>query len=413
MSTLISEYDHLDPPLGPDGTPYQYWEAVRDEAIAGDTPVGWSEKHGGYWVCTGWEASREIHHNTKDFSNTESTFPKYGTPSGRPLMLAEMDDPTHKRYRRIVTAPFSPKNAEYRNDQVRDATNKLIDKIIKSGRADFCEVGDYLPERVTAIILGLPEEDGPRYRRWVHAMVQAATDPEGAAAELKNMADYWHESVEERRRRKTGDLLTEIVHAESDGEQLNDVELLDFFSILLLGGIDNTSRLLATMFWRLGWDKELRRRLAGDPKLIPFAVEEFLRLDGPAMVFRIATNPVTIGDAKIEPGQILGLAHPVSNRDPLQFANPDAFVPDRSPNRHFGLGLGVHRCLGLHLVKIEARILLEEFLDRIPEFELDPERSSRWVSGQVGAMVEVPIVFPPGGKAAEWRPADSLSLAAA
>jgi cytochrome P450 len=407
--SLFTDFDHLNPPLGPDGTPYEYWESVRDESIETDTAIGWSEQHGGYWITAGWDASREIHHNTASFSNTESTFPKYGTPSGEPLMLAEMDDPTHKKYRKVVQAPFSPKNAEYRNDQVRGAANRLIDKVIDAGRADMCEVTDYLPERVTAIILGLPEEDGAKYRRWVHAMVQSATDPEGAAPDLAEMKEYWNSSVDERRLRRTGDLLTEIVHAEADGVRLNNTELLDLFSILLLGGIDNTSRLLATMFWRLGWDKELRRRLARDPGLIPFAVEEFLRLDGPAMVFRLVTEPVTVAGVNMEPGQIVALAHPVSNRDPRQFPNPDAFVADRSPNRHFALGLGIHRCLGLHLVKVEARIMLEEWVKRVPEFELDPERKPVWKAGQVGAMIEVPIVFPPGGGLNEdWRPASAL-----
>jgi cytochrome P450 len=160
--SLFTDFNHLNPPLGPDGTPYEFWERLRDESIESDAPIGWSEQNGGYWVVAGWEASREIHHNTRAFSNRESTFPKYGNPSGRPIMLAEMDDPVHKKYRRICQAPFSPKNAEYRNVQVRETASQLVDGIIGTGRADVCNATDYLPERVTAIILGLPLKDAPK-----------------------------------------------------------------------------------------------------------------------------------------------------------------------------------------------------------------------------------------------------------
>jgi cytochrome P450 len=396
--SLYTTFDHYNFPLGPDGTPREYFEQLRDEAIETKTPIGWSEAYGGYWIVTGWEESREIHHNTTAFSNVESTFPSYGTPSGNKLMLAEMDEPQHKRYRRIVQGPFSPVAAAAMDSRIRALANRLIDGIIESGRIDVCNTIDHLPELATAAILGLPLEDAPELTSFVRAMVQNATDPEGAAPKLRAMAEYWARSVEQRRTNPGDDLLTEIVNAEYDGERLNDKELLDFFAILLLGGLDNTSRWLGSAFFRLAWDKELRRRLAAKPEMTRIAIEEFLRLDGPAMVFRLITERVEVAGVTIEPGQHLGLAHPVSNRDPRQFEHPDQFVPDRSPNRHFALGLGIHRCLGLHLVKIEGQIMVEEFLRRVPEFELDQNRKPRWVSGQVGAMVEVPIVFEPGAR---------------
>src|SRR6188472_2811397 len=104
--SLYTTFDHLDQPIGPDHTPYDYWERLRDEALATNTPIGWSEQHGGFWVVTGWEQSREIHHNPEAFSNTESAFPRYGSPTGNRLIMAEMDPPEHKRYRRLVSGPF-------------------------------------------------------------------------------------------------------------------------------------------------------------------------------------------------------------------------------------------------------------------------------------------------------------------
>jgi cytochrome P450 len=393
--SLYTKFDHYNFPLGPDGSPYEYFEQLRDEAIQTDTPIGWAESYGGFWVVTSWDISREIHHNTSGFSNRISTWPAYGSPSGKKTMLSEMDEPEHKRYRRIVQGAFSPTAAAAMDGAIRALANGLIDTIVESGKADVCTATDHLPEQATASILGLPIEDAPDLTRFVRSMVQNATDPEGAAPVLGEMGEYWGRSVEQRRSAPGDDLLTEIVNGEYDGERLNAEELLDFFSVLLLGGLDNTARWLGSVFWRLSWDRELRRRLAAKPALTRLAIEEFLRLDGPAMIFREVAEKTTVGGVTMEPGEVVGMVHPVANRDPRQFEHPDQFVPDRSPNRHFALGLGIHRCLGLHLVKVEGQIMIEEFLRRIPEFELDQTSKPRWHSGQVGAMVEVPIVFVP------------------
>ncbi|MFA7597080.1 MAG: cytochrome P450, partial [Novosphingobium sp.] len=220
--------------------------------------------------------------------------------------------------------------------------------------------------------------------------------PEAAAPVMKEMEAYWRETVELRRKEPNDGLLSEIINSEYDGQRLNDEELLDFFTVLLLGGFDNTLRFLANCFYRLAWDKELRRQLARKPELIPGAVDEFLRLDGPACIFRKVVNPITVAGVDLQPGQIVGMIHQITNRDPRQFPHPDRFIPDRKPNHHFAFGIGIHHCLGAYLAKVEAIAMIERFLARIPEFELDPERPTRWVSGQVGGMHEVPILFEPG-----------------
>jgi cytochrome P450 len=397
--SLYIDYDHYNTPLGPDGTPYEYFEALRDEAVQTDTPIGWSQIYGGFWVVTGWEAMREIQHKANLFSSKGVNFPTLGTPGERPLMLAGYDEPAHSRYRRLLQIPFSPSKALEMEEYFRKDTNLLIDRFIADGEVDLVAALTHaVPGRMTAMIMGRPPEDGDRYRTWVHAIVmQVHTDPEGAAAHVRDLDEHFAELLEERRSNPGDDILSTVVHAELDGEKLDDDEIKDFFIALLVGGIDNTVHQLSNMFWRLAWDKELRRQLAAKPAMWATAVDEFLRLYGPAQAGRIVNEPVTIAGVDLAAGQQIQMVHPIANRDPRQFPNPDVFIADRTPNRHFALGLGIHRCLGAHLVRVEMRIVAEEFLRRIPDFELSPTRAPKWTPGQVAGMTSVPIVFPAGG----------------
>jgi cytochrome P450 len=408
---MLRDFDHYDSPLGRDGTPYTYFEEIRDWAVEEDRQIGWSEKHGGFWVVVGYEAAKQIYKDASTFSNRFSTFPVYGSPGDRPLMLAAYDEPDHSKYRKLVQGPFSPRSATLMADRLRETTNDLIDRFIEDGRVDVVKgIANEVPARMTAIILGLPPEDGDVYRTWTHAMAQQQhTEPEEAARQLATMDAVFQELLVERRRHPGDDVLSGVAHAEVDGQMLNDQEIYDFFAVLLLGGIDNTTKILSNMFWRLAWDRELRRRLIAHPELLPTAVDETLRYYSPAMTVRVINEPVTVYGAEMEPDQFLVKALPIINRDSRQFPNPDVFIPDRAPNPHLALGLGIHRCLGAHLVKIEARVAAEEFLRRIPDFELDPDGSTSWLHGQVGGMMQVPIVFPPGAREGEREP--DLALA--
>lgn len=408
---MFKDFDHYDSPVGLDGTPYTYFEELRDWAVEEDTQIGWSEKHGGFWVVLGYDAAKDMYQSPDVFSNRFSTFPVYGSPGDRPLMLAAYDEPDHSKYRQLVQGPFSPKSAAAMAELLRGTTNDLIDRFIEDGKVDVVPgLANEVPARATAIILGLPPEDGDTYRTWTHAMAQQQhTEPEEAARHLETMGEVFRELLAERRRNPGEDVLSGVAHAEVAGEKLNDQEIFDFFVVLLLGGIDNTTKILSNMLWRLSWDRELRRRLISDPSLIPTAVDETLRYYSPAMTVRVVNEPTSFYGVDLEPEQFVVKVLPVINRDPRQFPNPDVFIPDRTPNRHLALGLGIHRCLGAHLLKVEARVAAEEFLRRIPDFELDREEPTSWLHGQVGGMMHVPIVFPPGPREGDREP----SLAAA
>jgi cytochrome P450 len=402
--SLFQEFDHYNLPIGPEGNPYQYFEALRDEVLETDTPIGWSEVYGGFWVPAAYDAVYEIMQNPQAFSNREVTFPSYGNVEegaerDYQLMLAGQDEPAHKKYRKLVNGPFSPMAAAKMAESLRATVNTLIDEFIERGRVDIIEsFTNDVPARLTALILGLPPEDGQLYRSWTHAMSQGIhSDPEDAQKKLGEMHEYFVQLLADRRSKPGDDVLSGVVDAEVDGERLTDLEIEDFFVVLLLGGIDNTTKLLGSMFWRLAWDHELRRRLVDHPEMFPSAVDEFLRYYSPAYTCRLVVESVTIAGVAMEPGQHIVLGLPIANRDPRQFDHPDVFDPERSPNRHVALGMGIHRCLGAHLVRMEARVAAEEFVKRIPRWELDPERRSTWLCGQVSGMQEVSIVFPAGG----------------
>jgi cytochrome P450 len=250
---------------------------------------------------------------------------------------------------------------------------------------------------VTALLVGMPAEEGPKFSRWVRALAEThVVDADKAKADTAEMYEYFDETIKQRRRNPGQDVLSQVAQTDYEGRQFTDTELRGFCTLLMVGGIDNSSRLLGSMLWRLGWDTSLRSKLVRDSSLIPSAVQEFLRYYSPAHIVRYAMEDVEFHGAGIKKGSYLLQAYPVANRDPRTFSEPDTFNPGRTPNVHLGLGIGIHRCLGAHLISLEARVVLEEFIKRLPEYEIDESIGAKWMTGQVGGMVSVPVKFTVG-----------------
>jgi cytochrome P450 len=406
----IEQFDHYDVPLGHDNTPYAAYEGIRDWGVEEGRQIAWSNKYGGFWVIFGYDAANDILTDHQRFSNRYSTFPVYTSPGARPLMLGAYDEPEHRKYRKLVQGPFSARAATALTDTLRVTINDLIDGFIEDGRVDIVSaLANEVPSRLMAIILGLPPEDGDRYREWTDAMARLAlTDPQSAGKVLATMDTWFKDLLAERRRNPGDDVFSGILDAEVDGVRLTDEELYDFIVVLLLGGIDTTVKLLATMCWRLAWDVELRRRLIDHPELVATAADEFLRFYPPATVVRVVKEPLTIHGVDMEPDQVLVAVMPAVNRDPRQFPHPDVFIPDRTPNRHLSLGFGIHKCLGAHLVRLETRVTINELLRRIPQFELARDSKPIWQNGTISGMDSVQILFEPGVR--EVQQARTLAL---
>lgn len=396
VEAFYANYDHLNIPLGPDGTPFEYYEAFRDAALAADRPVGWSEKHGGFWAVTSYADCERIDRDAENFSNDGIIFPKYAVTE--PLMLAEQDEPEHMRARRLVNLAFMPKSVSALREAIHTAVHELIDGFIQTGRGDVGRIlADPVPSILTAVMLGFPPEDGPMFDAWTTALThEFISDREKALPKIQQMYAYFEANIARRQKEPGDDILSQVINSVVDGERLSHKELLGFSTVLLIGGIENSAKLIGTALWRLGWDVELRRRLLRSPSMMATAVDEFLRYYTPAPIGRTVKREVTIGGRTMKPGQQVMIVLPIANRDPRKFQNPDVFMLDRQNNTHLALGTGLHVCLGQHLIRMEARVVLQEFLSRIPHYRIDADAPQFWTQGQVQGMSRVPIVFEPG-----------------
>jgi len=392
----MRSFDHVSPPYGADGTPYDYYLRVRDEALAAGCMAGWAETHGGFWVVVGFPEFDELSRQPDYFSNREPTFPPY--PIKEPFMIVSLDDPEHRLQRGLVNRPFNPVGVRVYEETVRENVHMLIDGIIASGHADLARIiAKPVPALVTAIIMGLPAEEGPKFARWVAALAEShSVEPAQAEADIAEMYAYFDRIIAERQREPGPDVLSQILNAEFEGRRFTQDEMRGFCTLLLVGGIDNTARLLAAALWRLGWDADLRDRLRREPALIPAAVQEFLRMYAPACVGRVLARDIQFHGCDMKAGQLVLCVLPIANRDPRAFPDPDVFRLDRKPNLHLALGVGTHRCLGAHLVTLEAKVMLEVFLERFPDYSVEHEKGVHWMPGPIAGISSVPVVFTPG-----------------
>ncbi|WP_345702745.1 cytochrome P450 [Pseudonocardia eucalypti] len=392
-SATYQDFDHND-----QGIPAEVW-FERYAELRRECPVGKSARYGGYWLVTGYPEAAAVIQDTDTFSSRVVTIPPH--PQAAPMIPEEIDPPEHRRYRDVVNRVFSAQVAQERHaEPIRAAVTGLIDDFIEAGHCDaFRSVAVPLPAFVLTRLLGLPAGDTRTLCDWVERIVHgSATNPESAFAAAMEQYGYFTERLAERRRAGAGgdDVLSVLLRAEPDGVPLSQEELLGYCLTLLVAGVDTTQKIIGSIIHHLAEDADLRRKLAADSRLLPRAVEEFVRLWTPVQLGRQITRDTEIAGCPMKAGDSLLVLTGATNRDEREFSDATTFRLDRSPNRHFGFGAHVHRCLGAHIARLELRILLEELLRRIPEFGIDREIGSTWLASQVQGMVRVPIRFPPG-----------------
>jgi len=375
-----------------------------------EDPVHWYESCR-FWAVTRHADVQTVSQRPRLYSSERGTqlFEMARRGRGEPSLTAaaletgaatiiRMDPPRHNRHRKLVMGAFTPRRIAALEPRVREIAKRSLDVIGPGETIDFVErVAIPLPMYVIAAMLGVPSEDYADFRRWSDAMIEAGAgdmSPKTVAV-VGELLQYLLRVADERRRRPQDDLVSTVVHAEIDGERLNDVEVGMFCLTLLVAGNETTRNLVSGGALALMRHPDQHERLLADPGLLPDAIEEMLRFVSPVRNFaRTATADTELRGRRIRAGDGVVLFYGSANRDEEVFgADADRFdIARPSARRHLAFGFGEHLCLGASLARLEARVLFEEFLARWPRFAPggEPEPLS---SSLMNGLVRLPVVL--------------------
>ncbi len=356
--------------------------------------MAWMRAHAPvYWDGQVWGVSRYA--DLKAISKDPGTFSNAGgiRPDSGPIpMMIDMDDPAHLKRRKLVNKGFTPRRVRDQEAAIRRACDQIIDDVCERGECDLVtDVAAWLPMIMIGDALGVAPEDRATLLEWSDALLSALTgnadDLERAAATFEEYTTFAIETIADRRAHPTEDLTSILVHAEVDGDRLDDLEILHESLLILIGGDETTRHVISGGMHQLLRHPDQRERLAADPALLPGAVEEMLRWVSPIRnMARTATRDVELRGQTIAEGDKLLLLYPSANRDEDVFADPFAFDVARTPNDHVAFGFGTHFCLGSSLARLELTCMVDHLLRRLPDLEIAQDhepgaRPANFVSG--------------------------------
>lgn len=320
-----------------------------------------------------------------------------GPVMGEHIILG-MDDPQHRRYRALVSTAFRQKVlARWESELVERVAHELIDRFAGLGQADL--VPSFMfpyPTRIIAHLLGFPDADYRQFQRWSIAILSFFTKQEEAIAASQEVKEYAAKLLAERRREPRADIISDLAHAEIDGEHLSDEEIFSFLRLLLPAGVETTYRSTGNFVYNLLSHPDQLDAVREDRALIPQAIEESLRFETPLLnITRMAKKDTEVGGVAIPAGSTVMVMLASANREEDRYPEPDRFDIFRNePKPHISFGHGPHVCLGMHLARMEMRVALNCLLDRLPNLRLDPAANDPHIRGQVfRSPNSLPVLF--------------------
>lgn len=385
VTDWATDFDHLDPRWVSD--PFPIWDELRKTC-----PIAHTNRFMGVYFPSRYADVRAVAYDTEHFSSRRVVVRETLPPRFRTEPITS-DPPQHRAERSVLLPAFTPDRVKKLEPRARALCHELIDRFIDRGGADAAvEYAQEIPVRLIAHLLGLPEDDGNHYRRWIAAILEdGITDRSVLSAAVDETTAYFQRHVRARRQAPGEDLISYLNSAQIDGKPLDEDQVIGFLRVLLVAGIDTTWSAIGLCLWHLATTPVDRQRLIAEPELLPNAIEEFLRAYAPVTMARVVQKETQLGGCTFKEGQMVLLSFPAANRDPEVFPEPDKVRIDRRENRHATFGLGIHRCLGSNLARLEMTVAVEAFLQRIPEFNLAGEVA--WSAGTIRGPRLLPLRF--------------------
>lgn len=319
-----------------------------------------------------------------------------------PYPLVGMDEPEHKRLRSLVALAFRQKTLQHWDAElVVPVIDQHIDRFAARGRAELVSEFTYrYPVHVIAAILGLPADDYPFFHQRAIALLNVATNPDAGIMASLELRDYFAGILDERRRVPESDLISELVRAELDSEQLGDEEIFSFIRLLLPAGAETTYRATGNFLFALLTHPEQLDALRADRSLMTQAIEESLRWETPLLLtMRSAASDTDVGGVTVPTGAEVHANLGSANRDETRWERAEEFDIFRDPTPHIAFGVGPHMCLGMHLARMEMASAVNRLLDRCPNLRPDPElweRDDVHIHGEnFRSPTTLPVVFDP------------------
>lgn len=392
VTDWANDFDHAVP---------EYNERAHEiwaEFQATECPMARSERYSGLWAPFSHEFVHEIAYDTDHFTSQGVV-----VNTGRPMIEAPVgpappitsDPPFHNIARRLLLPPFAPKVIAEWEPEVRRLCNDLLDRMgdITDGESIVDGATQYaqsIPVNVIARMLGFPTEDEELFRGFVHDVLERINEPVEERMQFMGLLDaYLDEQITDHINNPRDDLTTYLMNVEIDGNKLSHEHVRGSIVLLLIAGIDTTWSAIGSSLWHLGTHPDDLSRLANDPEVMTFALEEFLRAYAPVTMARLVKEDHDFHGCPMKANDWVLLPFPAANRDPAQFERATEFVIDRQVNRHGAFGLGIHRCLGSNLARLELKVAIEEFVARFTSFTVDGDVT--WSVGQIRGPRRLPL----------------------
>ncbi|MEV4017689.1 cytochrome P450 [Nonomuraea angiospora] len=390
VSDWATDFSHLEPEWAAD--PYPIQDELRQRC-----PIAHTDRFGGGWLPTRHEDVAAIAYDTERFSSRSIIMSNFRPPleaapiGGSPPISS--DPPFHHDARRLLLPAFTKTAVARREASTRALCHELIDGLAGQDVVDAArDYAQHIPMRVIADMLGFPPEDGPRFREFIENALEGVNRPPEERMEgMEQLFDYLLVQIRDHVDHPRDDLTTYLVNAELYGRKLESSHVAGTMALLLIAGIDTTWSAIGASLWHLAKTPRDRERLVAEPELLPTAMEELLRAYAPVTMARLVKEDMRWNGVDMKAEDWVLLSFPAANRDPEQFDRAGEVVIDREVNRHAAFGLGIHRCVGSHLARMELRIALEVWLERIPAFGLDDPAAVTWATGQVRGPRTLPI----------------------